>query len=181
MPLRVCVCVCVCVCTCIHMCVHAWRTRNRRGGQSGRAQKSSGLLVMGLWVILIAFLKLLHILKIFNNDYVLLSNWKKSINTTRKWKKKKESNALISTRFCQSRAVRTSPTHPSKIQLFNHSHMQRLQQPKWQQDGQGHSTTTTAIAAVTLHSMDKISHLHSMCLFFKVSLTSFDAPHNPLR
>lgn len=41
-------------------------------------QKSSGLLVMGLWVILIFFFKLLFNFKIFNNDYALLFELEKN-------------------------------------------------------------------------------------------------------
>ena len=72
-----CVCVCVCVCARVRAHMHG-KQEMGEGRVREAAQKSSGLLVMGLWVVLIFFFKLLFIFKIFNNDYALLFELEKN-------------------------------------------------------------------------------------------------------
>lgn len=76
---------------------------------------------------------------------------------------------------------RTAHSPLQYLAPWSQSHAERRHWRKWRQDGQWHSITTPAIAAVTFHSMDSISYLCSICIYFKASLTSLDAFHNSVR
>lgn len=67
----------MCVCACVRARMHG-KQEMGEGRVRETVQKSSGLLVMGLWVILIFFFKLLFNFKIFNNDYALLFELEKN-------------------------------------------------------------------------------------------------------